>query len=667
MKRLDIQGLRAVAVLLVVAFHAGLPVPGGFVGVDVFFAISGFVIAATLLRELDTTGRVRLSRFYSRRVKRLGPALALVIAIVALLGIVASPVETQRLGATTGLFAALFSANAFLITVPAGYFDPSASLNPFLHLWTLGVEEQFYLVFPGVLLLAWLFAVRLGRPSRQVVGLTVALSAAGSFALAIHFAESGAPSDQRLAFYGAPTRAWEFALGVLLAVVAPLVGRMPRALAGPLSFGGLGAIGVAAFWTGHNDGYPVTATLVPVLGTCAVIAAGIVHQETSAARLISTRPAVWLGDLSYSWYLWHWPLIVYASVVWPAASWTSLAPAIAALVPAWLSFRYVENPIRFNPHLKGRSVLALSVACVIVPLGACLGFRAISDGLANTPEMKAYARSQDDHLDVSAGCQSTPLDDQAPDCTWGATDRPRRVVLLGDSNASQFSEPVARAARRADLQAKIVTKPYCPFLDVTVLRDKRDWEARDCRTFYERNMRTLIATKPTLVIVAARTDEYLKSRAFRMDDPDGGGFTNTRAAKERLWYQGLRATVNELNDNDIPVVIVHPVPALRYSVNDCAVIRILTRSCANSVNRSAANARLRDAIDIEDNAAAPNPTSTTLDTQPDLCDLTRCRGIEDGELLYRDSTHLSVAAAARLTETFYSAIVDNARRDPYDG
>jgi peptidoglycan/LPS O-acetylase OafA/YrhL len=240
-RRRDIQGLRALAVLLVVAYHAGAPLPGGFTGVDVFFAISGFVIARALIRELASTGGLRLGRFYARRVRRLLPALAVMLIAVALLGTLASPVAGQRMGGLTGIRASLFAANVYLYHLGTGYFDVSASLDPLLHTWTLAVEEQFYLVFPALLLLGW----RLGR--RLAAVLLVGAVSAGSFYLALEYSQAfgigGVAHPQRFAFYASPTRAWEFGAGSLLALGSPLLSRAPLLVAD-----GLGAAGLA--WAG---------------------------------------------------------------------------------------------------------------------------------------------------------------------------------------------------------------------------------------------------------------------------------------------------------------------------------------------------------------------------------------------------------------------------------
>ena len=461
----------------------------------------------------------------------------------------------------TGLFASVFSANVYLTTVPAGYFDPEGTLNPFLHLWTLGVEEQFYVLFPALLIAGWWLARRVGRVGRCAVVLAVVGTSVMSFLLALHFARSGAAADQRLAFYGSPTRAWEFGVGALAALPAPWVARMPGAVAQLVGVLGLAAVGVAAFSSDNASGLPVIATLLAVGGACALLAAGTATERNVASRLLSVRPAVWVGDLSYSWYLWHWPLIVFATALWPRVGWTALTLAAVSLLPAWLSYRYVENPIRLDSRIVGRRVFALLAVCVVVPLAASLGLRETDKALASTSRVKAFERSQTAHLDVAAGCESSALDDP-PACTWGKKGRQGQVVLLGDSNAGQFSESVVRAAKRANLQARISTKAYCPFIDLSVLRDEKTWEQKECRVLYERNLATLVRSRPSLVIVAARTDMYLDGSEFGLARTDTGTHVHRTAAKERLWSQGLQSTIRRLNGDGIPVIVVHPVPEL---------------------------------------------------------------------------------------------------------
>ncbi|MDX6398953.1 MAG: hypothetical protein QOJ43_2361, partial [Gaiellaceae bacterium] len=259
--RRDIQGLRAVAVLLVVAYHAGLPTPGGFSGVDVFFAISGFVITTTLIRELASDGSIDLLRFYGRRVRRLLPALAVMLTVVALLGTLASPLAAQRTGALTGVAASFFGANVYLAQLPAGYFDVSSTLDPLLHTWTLAVEEQFYLVFPLLLLLGWACS------RRRAAAALVATISICSFFLAVVLAGSS------FGFYSAVTRAWEFGAGALVAIAAPWLVRAPARFGALVAAFGLGAIAVTAFGVRGTAGDP-RDVLLAVGGTCALLLAG---------------------------------------------------------------------------------------------------------------------------------------------------------------------------------------------------------------------------------------------------------------------------------------------------------------------------------------------------------------------------------------------------------
>ena len=375
-RRPDIQGLRAVAVLLVVAFHSGLPVPGGFVGVDVFFVISGFVITGMIRREHSSTGRFRFGRFYFRRFKRLTPALALMVAVTMVLSFcLLSPFGTQQKAASTGIGAMLLQANFVIAQTTGGYFDAPAESNPLLHTWSLSVEEQFYLMFPAILVLGWALSRRGERRIPAVMAL-VTVVALISFGLAVMGA--GGPADSRfLGFYSPFTRAWEFAVGALLAL-----GTMGRALrfrrhAVVGAWLGVALIAASAWTINSTTPFPGPWTLLPVCGTLLLIAAGTQHT-TWVSRALAFPAVVKVGDWSYSIYLWHWPLRVFAVSLWPDVPLVAVLAVTVSIVPAVVSYRWVEQPLRRLPPLTRPRTLGLVVAvvCPATLLAATLGVAA---------------------------------------------------------------------------------------------------------------------------------------------------------------------------------------------------------------------------------------------------------------------------------------------------
>ena len=300
--RNDIQGLRGIAVLLVVLFHADLGLPGGFVGVDVFFVISGFVIGHMLLRELDATGTIDLRSFYARRVRRLLPALAAVIIVVLLATIVVlSPTGAQQTAASTSIAASGFFANFHFIQ-SARYFDPSERTNPFLHTWSLAIEEQFYLVLPVTLLWLWRASrsTRNLSPGRLLV-LAVTVGAASSLLASWVWTAARVPvpfvkDASRFAFYGPVTRVWEFAVGVLLALGAGRLSRIDRRIAVVLGIIGLTAVAWSAKTFSAMTLFPGIAALAPVAGAALLLLAG--GASVTFARVLGWRPLAWVGDIS---------------------------------------------------------------------------------------------------------------------------------------------------------------------------------------------------------------------------------------------------------------------------------------------------------------------------------------------------------------------------------
>lgn len=671
-RRLDIQGLRAAAVLAIVVYHAGLTVPGGFTGVDVFFVISGFVIAGTLIAELESTGRLSVMDFYGRRVKRLLPAPAVMIAVVALVGILAAPATVEHMAAMTGISASLSASNFYLAFLPTGYFDPSATQNPLLHTWMLSVIVQLYLIAPVLLVGGWrLGRSRLGRgKSRESAFAVIAFFSLASFLLSVALNHgrlmSDLSRDQRLAFYSSPTRAWEFGAGAMLVLAAPLLARFPTWSARAFGVAGAAIVGVS-FFSIQQAGFSARGALLPVAGTCLLIGAGI-GSQVGVSRLLGLRPLVWLGNISFSLYLWHWPMIVFARALYPYHPTQTATAAVAlSLLPAWLSYRYVENPIRFSSRLNarspvaGRAVAALAAVCILVPAGA--GFAQLeAQGAVNaTSSMKGWLQSNRLHASELHGCHNlTPLGERTGSaCIWKVA-RPRGVVVLwGDSNAGHFTEPVTRAGNRAGYDVNVVTASSCTAVGLRVTSTEVG-EEKGCPRFGSETLAYLIRSKPSLVVLAARTDAYLQGSDFSLGKVGGGPLTNDTQAKARLWQRALTSVLRRLNKAGIPVLVVHPVPVLPNAPDGCAVGRILAGECASTVSRKSVDSWLALSRRVENASIASAPATWALDFENEICGKSSCSTVRDGVIQYRDFRHLTVAKALTLTDSFYRSIVAHA-------
>jgi peptidoglycan/LPS O-acetylase OafA/YrhL len=649
--------LRAVAVLLVVAFHAGLHVPGGFTGVDVFFAISGFVITSSLLLpELTTTGSIKLGRFYLRRARRLLPALAVMIVAVELLELIAGPMDSQYSTAHTGIAASVFAANVFLLQLGRGYFDVSSAFDPLLHTWTLAVEEQFYLIFPALLLLIWKLSPR--RPQRTAITVLVAVSLVSFWlSIALTFGVAGLDVDRRLAFYGSGTRAWEFGCGALVAVLAGRLAAMGTRTATALGVGGLGVILAVAFATPSSSAFPGWRAVLPVAGSCAVLAAGIGRQPFSSG-LLSTRPLVWIGDRSYSWYLWHFPVLVFARALFPNRP-VALAAAALSLVPAALSYRYVETPFRSSNRLKNWRLAVLLPLCVLVPVSVAEAALALQPVLLRSAAVQRWEDHDRNYPD--SNCESTvPLGARAgprwAPCTLTVPHARGLIVLLGDSNASQFSGPVATAARAAGYDSTVGALEGCPFVDLRPLGTG----VSGCGAYDAATLAAVLQLKPSLVVLANRDDLMMDSPSVGLGPPTGGKAVFGTVGKKRLWTQGLSRTLHAFSRAGIPVLLVRPVPLVPSIPRGCAVVRVLLGWCVGSVSRTEAARELRPAVLSENRAAHGTATVTFIDFAGRLCSTRLCRTSRGDAMLWRDDDHLTVAGAATLTKPFLAAIRQDA-------
>lgn len=676
-RRADIQGLRALAVALVVAFHADLPVPGGYVGVDLFFVISGFVIGAMLLRQFARTGGLSFGGFYTRRARRLLPALALLTTVTALAAIaLLGPLGPQRQSGRTGIAASLFSANIQLSRVPGGgYFDLSTDTNAFLHTWSLSVEEQFYLLFPAFLLVSWKLASRVRGWSRRGAFALVAVATLASFALStLTTMRPSARLGTTFAFYSALSRAWEFGAGVLLAIAAPRLARLHPAAAAVSALAGAGLVAYAALAFDGQTEFPGVAALVPVIGAVLLIAAGQAGWKP-LVRTLSVRPAVWVGDVSYGWYLWHWPFIVFATALWPGRPWVLVVAALAALLPTAASYRWLENPVRFDDRIVGRRVLALAAVCILVPIAACVGLLAANRALRSSDEVTAYATAMRLHADRVRGCdQPTPIAARTDTdrCTWtadrGAARGAGPVYLVGDSNAGQFTEPVVAAARAEGHDVTVATSAGCPLVDVGIVkRNNRRFDTDQCLRSTTASRRTLAERKPALVVLAASSAEYVGDPSIELRDPLTGERSTDEQEKAAIWERGVNRVVTDLAEAGVPSVVVKTIPQLGTALGDdwkgevCPAVQILRKACGGSGDRAAIAREQAPADRAEERAVADVPESTTAEVADVVCSPTRCATYRDGRWIYRDATHLTVDGAELLTDRFAQVIRSRAR------
>ena len=521
--RADIQGLRAVAVLLVIADHAGVGwLGGGFVGVDVFFVISGYLITLLLVREAESAGRVRIGEFYARRARRILPAATLVLVVsMAYAARELSLTRVQQLH-NDAVWSALFAANVHFSRLGTDYFASGREPSPFQHYWSLAVEEQFYLLWPLLLaVLVVAVARRGGSPEHLRRALTWLLTGivVGSLAWSL-LSTAAAPVT---AFFSSPARAWELAVGALVAVQQPRVAALGRGAADWLFCGGLASVGLAAVAYGPGSAMPGWRALLPVLGAAALLVAG---SPTGArlSRLLHVVPLPWLGDLSYSLYLWHWPVLVLGretaeEQVGSAATPVLLAVTLGASVA---TYYVVENPLRRGRLLrKGRRGLVLwPVALGAVLLGvteaerhaatllhermaAATGPSTPGDTMGqlgpgdertarpgpSLPDRLAEAlRAADSGAPIPfpltnlpnvpknvhrllVECLAEPPESTTRVCPAGQLDAPRTMVLLGDSQAGQWVPALHLIGQRDGYRVVPLVKLGCAAFYVPMVEE----------------------------------------------------------------------------------------------------------------------------------------------------------------------------------------------------
>ncbi|MDQ2950864.1 MAG: acyltransferase [Chloroflexota bacterium] len=666
--RTDLEGLRGVAVALVVLFHARLlGVAGGFVGVDAFYVLSGFLITGLLVRELGATGRIDLGAFYARRARRILPAASVAIALIlAASAVLVAPLDLPQIAADA-TSSGLFVGNIAFAARATDYFA-STGPSPFLHYWSLGVEEQFYLAWPLLLAIAFRF-----RRSHAVTLAVVVVSLLACIAIT--------QVDAPWAFYSLPTRAWQLALGALLAMHGGRIARLPTvpmALAGWL---GLALLGIAATTYDASTSYPGIAALTPTAGVGLVILAG--GRRGGAGRVLGLAPLRWLGRISFSLYLYHWPVLVLIPLAIGEPSLIGRgALVLLSVVLALASYLFVERPFRMTRIRVRQTARSFALAAVamsaVVLLAQSIGLvgagQVAAHGVTSVateetampvlpsaepsatvaPEVTvapaatalhiptphvlrpslAGARNDTDGLQ-QRGCGLSLAGTKPPLCVLGTPGGKVTVALVGDSHAAQWAPALELIAQQRGWRLLPFTKDSCIFLDMRIISIHLEREYTECAAWREQVVVTLAHVQPDLVVVSS--SRWVHPVSAIDDDP-----ARQADAMARL--------VSRLPGH---VVVIADTPLSAVDVPACLSKRDTTFDlCA-----TARDYALTRALD-RDGPAAEQLGAALVDPAEWLCGPDVCPAVIDWTIVYRDDHHLTATMARRLAPLLEPTLLD---------
>ncbi|HTE45534.1 MAG TPA: acyltransferase family protein, partial [Gemmatimonadaceae bacterium] len=467
----DIEGLRAVAILLVVLYHAGWSaMSAGYFGVDVFFVLSGYLITGILIAEIANTGELSLVHFWARRARRLLPAATVVvIAVLVVDAIVVSPFE-QIVYAHSARAFAVYASNVLFALRGVNYFAPDLAHNPLVHTWSLSVEEQYYLVFAPFLLLLvrWHVLARDVPIHRRLNRIVVVLSVASFAGCLVTMRWNSV-----VAFYSLPSRAWEFGFGAFVAINAKHDAAPSDWQRDAVSVVALAGLVLVCAMASDASAHPGWVTLLPAGLTAILIATGRNGTATVVARHLSARPLRLIGRLSYSWYLWHWPMLIWlGSVVSMPSLGLRLCCAFGALVPAAITYRWIESPIRFSPRLRRLPVQTVAAALVVAGLtlaSSAFAARHARQTLGD-PRLAAAVEAATNLAPVfTDGCNLDIKVIKLPSCSFANAASDTTVVLFGDSHAAQWFPALLKVATARGWRIISRTKSACPAPSITVI------------------------------------------------------------------------------------------------------------------------------------------------------------------------------------------------------
>lgn len=648
--RPDIEGLRAIAVIMVMLNHAGLPaLGGGYVGVDVFFVLSGFLITSLLLRELGETGRVSIGRFYARRARRLLPAGTIVLLATVFASYQFVGISAGNRAAEDATWASVFVSNIRSIQQGTDYLGAQLPPSPVQHYWSLAVEEQFYVAWPFLIVAVAAIGRRIPIRTRLSIVLTVIV--ASSLLWSIH----QTATDATTAYFSPFPRAFALAAGAFLAVAAPWLKRVRPGAGAVLSWSGFAVIMIAALRFDATTPFPGYAVALPVLGTLVLVAGGNIAPGTGAENILRRQPFQWLGKLSYSLYLWHWPVLIIA------AGWAgrelSVTENLLLYAPvvtlSMLTFVFVEDPVRVSSLLGNRPpavsiafgamliAVTIGVASWFVaanarppdnalmpetpPTDAVLGAVAEGEFVTTWPEQPPRIENEA----YSEACDVTRTESTSAACVHGDPDASRTAVIYGDSHAAMWIPAFDRIGAAANWRIVQLTKPGCPIANYPSYSQILGRENTECAEFREFVIDYIGTVEPDLVIMssARRTATVSVEGEPSRDD----------ATIARAWEPGLAATLDRIAPHTDEMVLLGDMAYSNEPGIDCLT--------DHPTNPGACNTPYADAVHIEHNAVeariAREHGATYVDIIPWFCTSTTCPAVIGNLTVRHEPLHVS--------------------------
>ena len=610
MRITQIQGLRAVAAILVTVFHARL-VPGGFIGVDIFYVISGYLITGLILREIEKTGTLDLRSFYQRRIKRLLPTSVFVLFVTAIFAwILFPPITRDALG--RDLFAAAtYISNYLFAWWENDYQNLNATPSPFIHYWSLAVEEQFYIVWP-------LFILFLARYGKKVIFAGIAITTLLSLLFSIYLTQV-API---WAFYSLPTRAWELGFGALL-LFLPETTKKIRILPWLGFFG----IAISSFIFNENTAFPGKNALVPVLATV-VLMASIKYWPPLFNDLANSRLSQWLGAISYPLYLWHWPALVLPSSAMgrPLRFYERFLCILLTIVLAHYTSKYVEEPLR-RKNLAPRTIYKGAAITTAVSLVAGVLISFTSSSIITTKGEVSY---QFDLVQVMEkpgvygdGCHVNYGETKSGYCTYGDKESSNTIVLYGDSHAAQWFPTLEKLAKERGFKLVSLTKSACPAVDAK-RPDQGAFKQVHCTKWRENSIKRIAEIQPLAVITSS----------FQYFTP-----ANSSISRAQWWNDGQRKLLKGLRGSTNNLIYISDTPRPLRDIPNCLASR--DSKVCDSTERSK--------VSVIPGFDVINPNSW-------LCS-SYCPAIVDGTVTYRDASHISVDMALKLLPKLEAALI----------